>query len=148
MRYIYMKRKPRDLTFGSRLEFIRRLRMYTQDEISDVLGITGECKRRTITRYETNERIPKDDRKRILANILQVNFNALKEYTFENVEDYIYFFMWLEESFPNYKISILNRKISNNSRESIIEKFLVEWESKKEEKKNNKITYLEYEDWK
>ena len=96
MRYIYMKRKLRDLTFGSRLEFIRRLRMYSQDEISDVLGITGECKRRTITRYETNERIPKNDRKRILANILQVNFNTLKEYTFENTEDYIYFFMWLE----------------------------------------------------
>ena len=34
----------------------------TQDNVSDKLGLTGECKRRTMTRYEKGERNPKDYR--------------------------------------------------------------------------------------
>ena len=34
----------------------------TQDNVPDKLGLTGECKRRTMTRYEKGERNPKGDR--------------------------------------------------------------------------------------
>ena len=34
----------------------------TQDNVSDKLGLTCQCKRRTMTRYEKGDRNPKFDR--------------------------------------------------------------------------------------
>lgn len=47
MRLIYTKPKLKDLSQGSRIAFIRQFRLMTQDDVSDKLGLTGECKRRT-----------------------------------------------------------------------------------------------------
>jgi len=47
----------------------------TQDNVSDRLGITGENKRRTITRDEKENRNPKEDRTREIVKILDVNYN-------------------------------------------------------------------------
>lgn len=44
--------------------------MMSQDEVSDKLGLTGECKRRTLTRYERGDRNPKTYRLKELSNIL------------------------------------------------------------------------------
>lgn len=62
MRVIYSKSELKDLSQGSRIAFIRQFRYMTQDEVSDKLGLTGECKRRTMTRYEKEDRNPKSDR--------------------------------------------------------------------------------------
>ena len=50
MRLLYMKPKLVDLSQGSRIAFVRQFRHMTQDEVSDRLGVTGECKRRTGSR--------------------------------------------------------------------------------------------------
>lgn len=50
----------------------------TQDQVSDKLGSTGECKRRTMIRYEKENRNLKDDRTLELFKILNVSFNAIK----------------------------------------------------------------------
>ena len=52
MRLTYKKPILKDLSQGSRIAFVRQFRMMSQDNVSDKLGITGECKRRTMTRYE------------------------------------------------------------------------------------------------
>ena len=49
MRLLYTKLKLKDLSQGSRIAFVRQFRMIIQDTVSDRLGITGECKRRTMT---------------------------------------------------------------------------------------------------
>ena len=72
MRLIYTKPKLKDLSQGSRIAFARQFRLMTQDNVSDKLGLTGECKRRTMTRYEKGERNPKDDRTLEIANILMI----------------------------------------------------------------------------
>ena len=72
MRLIYTKPKLKDLSQGSRIAFARQFRLVTQDNVSDKLGLTGECKRRTMTRYEKGERNPKDDRTLEIANILTI----------------------------------------------------------------------------
>lgn len=41
----------------------------TQDDVSDRLGLTGECKRRTMTRYEKGNRNPKNERTLEIAKI-------------------------------------------------------------------------------
>ncbi len=59
MRVMYTKPKLKDLSQGSRIAFVRQFRLMKQDDVSDKLGLTGECKRRTITRYEKGIEIQK-----------------------------------------------------------------------------------------
>ncbi len=59
MRVMYTKPKLKDLSQGSRIAFVRQFRLMTQDDVSDRSGLTGECKRRTMTRYEKGIEIKK-----------------------------------------------------------------------------------------
>lgn len=70
MRLMYTKPKLRDLSQGARIAFVRQFRLMTQDDVSDKLRLTGECKRRTMTRYEKGDRNPKEDRTLEIAQIL------------------------------------------------------------------------------
>ena len=83
MRLLYVKPELRDLSQGSRIAFVRELRHSSQDKTSEYLGLTGECKRRTMTRYEKGDRNPKDDRVKDIARFLKVNFNSLKKYDYK-----------------------------------------------------------------
>ena len=56
MRLLYSKPELRDLSQGSRISFARQFRFMSQHELADKLGITGDNKRRTMTRYEKCER--------------------------------------------------------------------------------------------
>ena len=80
MRFIYTKPFLKDLSQGSRIAFVRQFRLMTQDEVSDKLGLTEECKRRTMTRYEKGKRNPKDKRTMKLAKILNVNMTSRKNH--------------------------------------------------------------------
>lgn len=100
MRLIYTKPKLKDLSQGSRIAFVRRFRFLTQNDVSDKLGLTGDCKRRTMTRYEKGDRNPKDERLTEIANILNVSFNSIKKYDYNNPIDLIYTLMWLEKLIP------------------------------------------------
>ena len=73
MRLIYSRPILDDLSQGSRIAFARQFRFMSQDELSDKLGITGENKRRTMTRYEKGQRNPKEDRTKIIAEIVSAN---------------------------------------------------------------------------
>ena len=86
MNYVYLKPELEDLSQGERISFVRQMRRMTPDEVSEKLGLTGECKRRSMTRYERGDRIPKEDRLLEIANILNVNVKCLKEYDFRNMK--------------------------------------------------------------
>lgn len=86
MNYVYLKPELENLSQGERISFARQMRRMTQDEVSEKLGLTGECKRRSMTRYERGDRIPKEDRLLEIANILNVNVKCLKEYDFRNMK--------------------------------------------------------------
>ena len=78
MRILYTKPELVDLSQGSRIAFARQFRFMTQDDVSDKLGLTGECKRRTMTRYEKGNRNPKDDRTSEIAKILDIYINVAR----------------------------------------------------------------------
>ena len=82
MRLTYLKPELDDLSQGQRISFARQIKLMSQDDLSDKLGITGENKRRTMTRYEKGERNPKENRTKIIADILKVNYNSIKKYFF------------------------------------------------------------------
>ena len=99
--YTYLNPKLEDLKVGERLSFVRQFRGLTQDEVSEYLGLEGENRRRTVTRYETNKRVPSEERLKELRKIYRVNINSIKPYDFGFLEDSIYILLWMEELYPN-----------------------------------------------
>ena len=148
MRLIYTKPKLRDLSQGSRIAYVRQFRMMSQNDISDKLGLTGECKRRTMTRYEKGNRNPKDERTLEISEILNVNMNSIKKYDYLNIEDIIYTLMWLEELIPNYHIDLSNVPNLNDKYITRIKKFIEEWNIIRNKRLKREISFEEYTEWK
>ncbi len=148
MQIIFSKPRLYGLSQGERISYVRQLRMMTQDEVSDKLGITGECKRRTMTRYERDQRKPSNKRLNELSKILQVNINSIKQYNFENIIDLIYLFLWLEELYPRIRISIPDGLIVVDKDKEVLNKFLSEWNRTRDLKDKSLISFYEYMDWK
>ena len=80
-----------------------------------------------MTRYEKGDRNPKDERLTEIANILNVSFNSIKKYDYNNPIDLIYTLMWLEELIPNYYINFSDVPNINELYIVIIKKFYDEW---------------------
>lgn len=148
MRLVYLKPELDNLSQGQRISFARQIRLMTQDELSDKLGITGENKRRTMTRYENGERNPKEERTKIIADILKINYNAIKEYDYKNPIDIVYTLMWLEEMIPNIKIELSEIKQIKERDILLIEKGIHEWNTMKSKRQQKEISYKEYIEWK
>ena len=147
MRYIYTKPELRDMSQGSRIAFVRQFRHLSQDKVSDALGLTGECKRRTITRYEKGDRNPRDERISKISEILNVEYNSIKSYDYKNIIDLIYFFLWLEEILPNYHLDLSDVNVYSNDVELLINS-LVKWVEIREKWYKREISYEEYIEWK
>lgn len=148
MRLLYTKPELKDLSQGSRIAFVRQFRLMTQDEVSDKLGLTGECKRRTMTRYEKGERNPKDDRTYELSKILKVNYNAIKKYDFKDQSDILYTLMWLEELLPRYQIDLSRIPSINDDNIIKFKEFINEWEEMRTKRIKIEISYEQYVEWK
>lgn len=145
MRIIYSKPSLKNLSQGERISYIRQLRMMSQDEVSDKLGLTGECKRRTMTRYERGDRNPKQYRLKELSNILQVNINSIKQYDFKKIIDIIYFLLWLEELIPNIQIEFEETNLNRNEE---LKLFFEQWKKMKLKRRKKEISFFQYTDWK
>lgn len=148
MLLIYLKPELDDLSQGQRIAFAREFRMMTQDELSDKLGITGENKRRTMTRYEKGNRNPKEERTKIIADILNINYNAIKKYDYKNPLDVVYILMWLEELLPSMKVELSDTKNLSDQDVLKIKKGIHEWNLMKSKREQRKISYKEYIEWK
>lgn len=148
MRLIYTKPKLRDLSQGSRIAFVRQFRRMTQDEVADRLGCVGECKRRTMTRYEKTNRSPKEDRLSLIAEILDINTNPIKQYNYRNPIDIIFTLIWLEELIPNFNIDLSNVPNVNDENINIIKEFLEEWNQVRNKRLKREISYENYIEWK
>jgi transcriptional regulator with XRE-family HTH domain len=122
--------------------------MMSQDAVSDRLGITGECKRRTMTRYEKGDRNPKNERLNEIASILSVNSNSIKKYDYNDPIDIIYILMWIEELIPNYIID--TSKVARVDEDYIvfIKKAIGEWNIVRNKRLKREISYEEYIEWK
>ena len=148
MRYVYLKPELNDLSQGSRIAFVREFRYMTQDNVSDKLGLTGECKRRSMARYERGDRVPKEERLKEIANILNVNVKCLKEYDFRNKEDRIYILLWMEELYPRMNIDLgLSESLPKES-DIKLKRFFEEWNAMKEKRVNLELSYDDYVEWK
>ena len=148
MRYVYLKPELKDLSQGSRIAIAREFRYLTQDNVSDKLGLTGECKRRSMARYERGDRVPKEERLQEIANILNINVKCLKEYDFKNEEDMIYILLWMEELYPRMNIDLgLSESLPKES-DIKLKRFFEEWNAMKEKRVDLELSYDDYVEWK
>ena len=148
MRYVYLKPELKDLSQGSRIAFAREFRYMTQDNVSDKLGLTGECKRRSMARYERGDRVPKEERLQEIANILNVNVRCLKEYDFRNEEDMIYILLWMEELYPRMNIDLGLSELLPKESDIKLKRFFEEWNAMKEKRVDLELSYDDYVEWK
>lgn len=148
MRLMYTRPVLSDLSQGARIAFARQFRQMTQDEVSEKLGITGENKRRTMTRYEKGDKNPKAERTKIIADILNVNYNLIKKYDYKDKTDIIYTLIWLEELIPNYKIDLSDIPYIRDRNLLFYEKAITEWLSMRKKRDKREISYNEYMEWK
>ena len=148
MRRIYFRHELDDLTQGARIAFIRQFRGLTQEEVAEKLGMKKENKRRGMARYESGERVPKEDRLLEIANILNVNVNCIRKYNFDKSEDIIYFLLWLEELFPKMNIDFAISEYFRNDRDNLILKFMEEWEKMRKFRDTRELSYEKYLEWK
>ncbi len=145
MKVIQLRPKLKDLSQGSRIAFVRRFRLVTQDYVSDKLGLTGECKRRTMTRYEKGDRNPKEERTKKIADILNVSYDSIRKYDLNNPLDTVLILMWMEELYPDFGFKMtLSKKYYNE----IIRKVIKDWTRMKNKLNSKEIKYEEYLEWK
>ena len=95
----YFKPMLKNLSQGARLEYVRKLKYMSKDDVADYFDLGGERKERTISRYENNSRVPSNERLKELAKLYNVSVDAVKEYKYNDPIDIIYMFMWFEEQF-------------------------------------------------
>lgn len=76
---LFIRPRLKNLSQGARIAYVRQLRGMIQDELAGKLGFTDDRRRRHITRYETNERIPKKARLEELAKKLNIDVFELKK---------------------------------------------------------------------
>lgn len=157
------------MTKGGRIRFVRTFRGMTQKELGIKLGFNEKNADIRISQYESDYRIPKEDMLRKMAEILDVSYNALKDYTYDNPVDVMESFFWFDTEHP-MEISLFefkpNKELKDNS---VIEypdngnKFnpigivfalseyrtpIKEWQEKKQDYHHEKITKEEYIEWK
>ena len=123
----YFKPILKNLSQGARLEYVRKLRYMSKDDVADYFDLGGERKERTISRYENNSRVPSNERLKELAKLYNVSINAIKEYKYEDPIDTIYMLIWLEEQFPYYELNLDYDCIKGTAYNMNIQKGLDEW---------------------
>lgn len=144
----YFKPTLKNLSQGARLEYVRKLRYMSKDDVADYFNLGGERKERTISRYENNSRVPSNERLKELAKLYNVSINAIKEYKYEDPIDTIYMLMWLEEQFPYYELNLDYDCVKETLYNMNIQKGLSEWMKMREKRFNSEIITEEYINWK
>ena len=92
------------------------------------------------------KRVPKEERLKEMADVLHINWEAIKEFSFEIPIDYIYYFIWLEELYPNYQIDL--PAMNSYDDDKYIVEFIKEWNEMKQKRNSREISYEEYMFWK
>ena len=58
----YFKPTLKNISQRARLEYVRKLRYMSKDDVDDYFNLGGKRKERTISRYENNSRVPSNER--------------------------------------------------------------------------------------
>lgn len=74
------------MAIGKRIRFFRNRKGMTQKQLGETLGFLGKTSDVRMAQYESETRIPKDNLVKEMANVFEINPNAL---TIPNIDTYV-----------------------------------------------------------
>lgn len=139
------------MTVGDKIRKIRLVRGMTQKELGEKVGLTDV----RIRQYELNNRTPKEELLRKIAEVLEVNYYALCEPRWNSMEELVFTLFDLEEQ-NRLRLQLLPDNSENGQQKEVgivfeeekLQEFLKEWLIRKEELQEGKTNEKEYEEWK
>lgn len=144
----YVKPTLKNLSQGARLEYVRKYRHMSADDVAEYFGFGGKDPHKTFNSYETNYRAPSKGRLKEIAELYEVSVNAIKKYDFNNPIDVICFHMWLEEEFPYYDIKFDRDSHEDTEYNAVVLNVIYQWQQMREKRENFEISDDEYLEWK
>lgn len=84
------------MTQGKRIRFIREFRNMTQKELGLACGFSESSADVRIRQYESDQKSPKSDALKLIADALDVSIYSLENYTDSNATTILEMLFWLE----------------------------------------------------
>ena len=145
------------MAVGDRIKRIRNLRGLTQKELGMSIGFDEKTADVRMAQYESGTRTPKEEMLKKIAKVLDVNFRSIYEPTLYSAEDVMYTLFELDEQYNGLTIYDVednsdpyypekHKSICFNAR--ILDDLFAEWQIRKQELAEGKITREEYIEWK
>lgn len=136
------------MAIGNKIKRIRNLRGLTQKEFGRLIGFDEKTADVRVAQYESGTRTPKSDLLRKMAEILDVNICYLSEPSLYSAEEVMFALFELDDNYPIKILDTPNEKHSVCFDSVLMDGFLAEWQTRKQELADNKITPEEYLEWK
>lgn len=144
----YIKPNLKNMSQGARLEYIRKVRHMTKEDVAAYFGFEGREPNKTIREYENNTTSPSPSRLEELAELFEVSVDAIRKYDFTNPIDEVYYQMWLEEEFPYYQFNIEMDSFPGKEYNMNVYNEIQEWKKKRKMRRVYDISDDEYLEWK
>ena len=144
----FFKPEFNNLSQGERLRFVRELRYMPKPYVAEHFQLGGDKPTDSIDKYERNARTPSEGRLKELAELYDVNINAIKQYDFIDPIDIIYYHMWEEKliAYSGFVFDIGGLKETFYT-ENLLNG-IAEWQEMREKRENREISDQDYIEWK
>lgn len=136
------------MAIGNKIKRIRNLRGFTQKEFGRLIGFDEKTADVRVAQYESGTRTPKADLLRKMAEILDVNICYLSEPSLYSAEEIMFALFELDDNYPIKILDTPNEKHSVCFDSVLMDSFLAEWQTRKQELVDDIITPEEYLEWK
>lgn len=136
------------MAIGNKIKRIRNLRGLTQKEFGRLIGFDEKTADVRVAQYEAGTRTPKADLLRKMAEILDVNICYLSEPSLYSAEEIMFALFELDDNYPIKILDTPNEKYSVCFDSVLMDGFLAEWQTRKQELADGIITPEEYLEWK
>ncbi|MDY4414685.1 MAG: helix-turn-helix transcriptional regulator [Ruminococcus sp.] len=136
------------MAIGNKIKHIRNLRGLTQKEFGRLIGFDENTADVRVAQYESGTRTPKADLLRKMAEVLDVNICYLSEPSLYSAEEIMFSLFELDDNYPVKILDTPNEKHSVCFDSVLMDGFLAEWQTRKQELADGTITPEEYLEWK
>ena len=136
------------MAIGNKIKRIRNLRGLTQKEFGRLIGFDEKTADVRVAQYESGTRTPKADLLQKMAEVLDVNICCLSEPSLYSAEEIMFALFELDDNYPIKILDTPNEKHSVCFDSVLMDSFLAEWRTRKQELADGIITPEEYLEWK
>lgn len=136
------------MAIGNKIKHIRNLRGLTQKEFGRLIGFDENTADVRVAQYESGTRTPKANLLRKMAEVLDVNICCLSEPSLYSAEEIMFSLFELDDNYPVKILDTPNEKHSVCFDSVLMDGFLAEWQTRKQELADGTITPEEYLEWK